>query len=73
MSYYSDPTAALAMGNINREFARLTKKAKRIRARLEEGTMSWDEVERAESQFTGIYRNVLRNVLAEDADKQASS
>ncbi|MBQ2938808.1 MAG: hypothetical protein IJE00_00400 [Clostridia bacterium] len=73
MSYYSDPTAALAMGNINREFARLTKKAKRIRARLEEGTMSWDEVERAEAQFTGIYRNVLRNVLAEDADKQASS
>lgn len=69
MSYYSDPTAALAMGNINREFARLTKKAKRIRARLEEGTMSWDEVERAEAQFTGIYRNVLRNVLAEGADK----
>ncbi len=73
MSYYSDPTAALAMGSINREFSRLTKKAKRIRARLEEGTMSWEEVERAEAQFTGIYRHILRNVLTEDADKSASS
>ena len=30
MGYYSDPTAAMALGGINREFSRLEKKAKKI-------------------------------------------
>ena len=63
MSYYSDPTAAKALGGINREFSRLEKKAKRLRERFESGQITEADLERA--QFTGIYRHVLRNVLAE--------
>ena len=66
MSYYSDPTAAKALGGINREFARLEKKAKKLKKRLEEGRLSPEELEKAQAQFTGIYRHVLTNVLKED-------
>jgi outer membrane protein TolC len=65
MSYYSDPTAAKALGGINREFSRLEKKAKRLRERFERGQITEADLERAQAQFTGIYRHVLRNVLAE--------
>ena len=33
MSKYSDPTANMALGNINREVTRLENKAKRLRKR----------------------------------------
>ena len=65
MSYYSDPTAAKALGGINREFSRLEKKARKLRKRWEAGEISSEELEEAQAQFTGIYRHVLRNVLAE--------
>lgn len=63
--YYSDPTAAQALGEINREFSRLENKAKKLRKRLEEGTLSPEELERAQAQFRGIYRHVLTNILKE--------
>lgn len=63
MSYYSDPTANRALGPINREFSRLEKKAKAIRKQLQEGKITPADVERAQAQFTGIYRHVLTNVL----------
>ena len=65
MSYYSDPTAAKALGGINREFSRLEKKAKRLRKRFEAGEISTADLERAQAQFRGIYRHVLTNVLNE--------
>ena len=65
MGYYSDPTAARALGGINREFARLEKKAKRLRQRLEERRLSPEELEKAQEQFRGIYRHVLNHVLQE--------
>lgn len=65
MSYYSDPTAAKALGGINREFSRLEKKAKRLRARFEAGEITEKDLERAQAQFRGIYRHVLTNVLNE--------
>lgn len=65
MGYYSDPTAAQALGEINREFSRLEKKAKNLRRLLEEGKLSEEALERAQGQFKGIYRHVLDNVLAE--------
>lgn len=37
MSHYSDPTAAHALGGINREFSRLEKKAKKLCRLLDEG------------------------------------
>ena len=65
MSYYSDPTAAKALGGINREFSRLEKKAKRLRARFEAGEITEKDLDRAQAQFRGIYRHVLTNVLNE--------
>lgn len=70
MGYYSDPTAALALGGINREFSRLEKKAKNLRKLLEEGKISHRAVEKAQSQFKGIYRHVLNNVLEEEHEEE---
>lgn len=63
MGYYSDPTASMALGNINREFSKLEKKAKKLRKLLKEGKISPEAIERAQSQFTGLYKHVLTNVL----------
>ena len=65
MSYYSDPTAAKALGGINREFSRLEKKAKRLRERFERGQITEADLERAQAQFTGIYRHVLAHVMSQ--------
>ena len=59
MSYYSDPTAARALGSINREFSRLEKKAKNLCRLLDEGKITTKDFEAAQAQFTGIYRHVL--------------
>ena len=66
MSYYSDPTAAKALGSINREFSRLEKKARKIRKDLQSGRLTPQDVQRAQAQFTGIYRHVLNNILKEE-------
>ncbi len=68
MGYYSDPTASQALGGINREFSRLEKKAKRIRTLWEQGSLSEEDLEAAQAQFTGIYRHVLANVLKEQRE-----
>lgn len=68
MSYYSDPTAARALGGINREFSRLEKKAKKLRKRWEAGEITAEDLERAQEQFRGIYRHVLTNVLKEEQE-----
>jgi len=64
MGYYSDPTAAKALGGINREFSRLEKKAKMLCELLDESKITLDDLEAAQSQFTGIYRHVLKHTLA---------
>ena len=51
MGYYSDPTASQALGEINREFSRLEKKAKRLRDLLDQGKLSPTALERAQNQF----------------------
>ena len=66
MGNYSDPTAAAAMGNINREFSRLEKKAKLLRKLLREGKISPKTVERAQAEYTGIYKHILTRVLKEE-------
>ncbi len=63
--YYSDPTAAQALGNINREFSRLEKKARKLRQLWESGKLSDEALKNAQKDFTGIYRHVLTNVLSE--------
>jgi len=66
MNYYSDPTASKALGNINREFSKQEKKAKKLRTLYEKGKLSPEDLERAHDQFKGIYRHVLDNVLKEE-------
>ena len=68
MGYYSDPTAQMALGEINREFSKLEKKAKRLKALLKSGAISEKELEKASKQFNGLYRHVLTNVLEADED-----
>ncbi len=71
MSHYSDPTAAKALGPINREFSKMEKKAKNLCRLLDEGKISPEEFHNAHSQFTGIFRHVLTNVKKEwDRKKQ---
>ena len=65
MGYYSDPTASQALGNINREFSKYVKKAKNLRKLYEKGKLSEQDLEKARSQFKGIYMHVLDNVLEE--------
>jgi hypothetical protein len=69
MGYYSDPTAAQALGNINREFSRLEKKAKKLCRLREEGKISSKSFEQAQDQFKGLYRHVLTHAL-EKQDKE---
>ena len=71
MSYYSDPTANMAIGNVNREFSKLTKKAKKIRKDFEEGKISAEALEREQKKFRGIYRNILNNILNEEKEDSA--
>lgn len=66
MGYYSDPTANMAIGNINREFSKHIKKAKKLRKAYEAGKISSDTLKKAQSQFRGLYRHVLDNVLEEE-------
>ncbi len=70
MGYYSDPTAALALGNINREFSKLEKKANKLRKLFDEGKISRGDIEKAQSQFTGLYRHVLTLALEKERAKQ---
>ena len=59
MSHYSDPTAARALGGINRQFSRLEKKAENLCRLLDEGKITTEDFHAAQAQFTGIYRHVL--------------
>lgn len=68
MYYYSDPTAQKAIGNVNREFSRLEKKAKKLKKLFSEGKISEKDLEKANSEFKGIYKNVLFMVLNEKQD-----
>ena len=73
MNHYSDPTANKALGSINREFARLEKKAKKLRVLFQEGKITQQDLQKAQSQFTGIYRHVLKHVLSEKNPDEDSS
>ena len=74
MSHYSDPTANLALGGINREFSRLEKKAKKLCRLLDQGKLTVEEFRAANAQFTGIYRHVLTLTKQDwDAQKQQKS
>ncbi len=66
MGRYSDPTAALAMGSVNREFAKYEKKAKKLRSLYKAGKLSEDALEKAYAEFPTLYRHVFDRVFWED-------
>ena len=69
MSYhYSDPTASAAIGNVNREFTKYEKKAKKLRALYKEGKLSEEALEAAYAEFSGIYSHILDRVFWESPD-----
>lgn len=63
MGCYSDPTANMALGNINREFTRLEKKAKNLSRLYAKGKITPAELEQARAQFKGIYKGILDRAL----------
>ena len=63
MNYYSDPTASKAIGNIDREFSKQTKKAKRLCDLYKKGKLSAEALNNARKEFKGLYRYVLDNAL----------
>ncbi len=63
MHYYSDPTANRGLSDINRQFSRMAKKAKNLKKLLDDGQIIQADIDRAQSQFTGLYRHVLTHVL----------
>lgn len=70
MGYYSDPTASQALGNINREFKKQEKKAKRLLKLYESGKLSGDAYEKKNEQFTGIFRRIPYNVVVSEVEQQ---
>ena len=68
MNYYSDPTASQALGNINREFSKLEKRAKKLCEKLKNGQLSPEAFKEAQGQFKGIYSHVLENALKKQGD-----
>ena len=68
MGYYSDPTASMAVGHVSKEFSKYEKKAKSLRKLYKEGKLSEEALEKAYSEFTGIYRNVLDRVFWEEGE-----
>ncbi len=69
MSYFSDPTASMALGNINREFSNHVKKAKKLRKLYNAGKISASTLQNAQAEFTGLYRHVLDIVLEQEDDE----
>ena len=68
MSYYQDPTASRALGNVNREYSKQVKKAKTLLKLYKQGKLSEDALEKARKQFKGIYKYVLYDVIAKDTE-----
>ena len=76
MSHYSDPTAARALGGINREFNRLEKQAKALCRQRLAGQLSDAAWEKALRRFTGSYRHIPAFAMQEveaELQKEAES
>lgn len=68
MGYYSDPTASMAVGHVNKEFSKYEKKARQLRKLYKEGKLSDEMLEKAYSLFPGIYSHVLDHVFWEEGE-----
>lgn len=63
MGYYSDPTANLALGNINREFSKIEKRVCHLWSLLEEEEITPEEFDEAVAQYEGVFKTVAKTAL----------
>lgn len=61
MSYYADPTANRAMGNINRQFSKIEKRVARLWQLVNEGKLSPEAFEKEVAQYKGIFKQAVIN------------
>ena len=69
MGYYSDPTANMAVGSVNREFSEYEKKAKELWRLYEGGKLSDAQMEKARVQFKGVFKYVFYSALPKETPK----
>lgn len=72
MNYYSDPTASRALGNINREFTRFQKRAKKIRALLLAGEITPKQAMSACQTFPVLYRQLLWKFITKPQEEPSA-
>ena len=65
-NYRSDPTANRAIGAVDKELARMRRRAQEIRRLRRQGRFTPEDEARARRQFVGIYRSLLRQALEQD-------
>lgn len=59
MGFYSDPTASMAVGNVNREFSKYEKRAKKLRKLYKEGKLSEEALRRSSRKsILRVHRNL---------------
>lgn len=63
MAYYRDTTAAVALGNVEREMKERRKEAKHAAQLLREGNLTAEQEQKLLKRFAGIYRRVLNEEL----------
>ena len=63
MAYYRDTTAAVALGNVEREMKERRKEAKLAVQLLREGNLTAEQEQKLLKRFAGIYRRILNEEL----------
>lgn len=63
MSHYSNPTANVAIGAVDRELRMMRRRAEQIKRHRKNGQLTAEELALARKQFIGIYARLLREAL----------
>lgn len=63
MRNYSSPTESAAIGAVDKELARMRKKAEEIKRLRQNGTLTRAQLIEARKNFKGIYRSILDEAL----------
>ena len=62
-NHRSDPTANAAIGAVDKELARMVKRAEKIRRLRRQGRFAPEDEAKARKEFVGIYRRLLNDAL----------
>ena len=73
MSYYTNPTASMAIRAVEQELCLMRIKARHIKALKEKGRLTREDMELAKRQFIGIYRPLLIKALSDKPNKKTAS